>query len=109
MRIGLQIGYAGKRVQVPMDLIRQAKAANFDSVWISEAWGSDAVSIASWILALTNRIRVGAGRDHANAGAHTGQYGNDRNDTLAAFWKSLYGRSWCFRSPGGGRLARCAI
>ena len=59
MRIGLNRGYAGKRAGVPIELIRQAEAVGFDSVWVAEAYGSDAVSIASWTLALTTRIRVG--------------------------------------------------
>ena len=50
MRIGLNIGYAGKRAGVPIELIRQAEAVGFDSVWVAEAYGSDAVSIASWTL-----------------------------------------------------------
>ena len=59
MRIALNIGYSGKRVQVPIEMIRRAESLGFDSVWVAEAWGSDAVSIASWILAQTTRIKVG--------------------------------------------------
>lgn len=59
MRIGLNIGYSGKKAVAPVDLVRQAEAVGFDSVWVAEAYGSDAVSIASWILAQTTRIRVG--------------------------------------------------
>ena len=45
----------------------------FDSVWVAEAYGSDAISIATWLLAQTTRIRVGtaimqiAARTPANA------------------------------------------
>jgi F420-dependent oxidoreductase-like protein len=59
MRIALNVGYAGKRVQVPIDAIRSAESLGFDSVWVAEAYGSDAVSIAAWILAQTTRIKVG--------------------------------------------------
>lgn len=59
MRLGLMFGYSGKRALVPLDLVRQAEAAGFDSVWVAEAYGSDAVSVAAWILASTARIRVG--------------------------------------------------
>ncbi|MFZ1295320.1 MAG: LLM class F420-dependent oxidoreductase [Pseudomonadales bacterium] len=59
MRIGLNIGYSGKKAVAPVELIRQAEAVGFDSVWVAEAYGSDAVSIASWVLAQTTRIRVG--------------------------------------------------
>ncbi|MDP6816394.1 MAG: LLM class flavin-dependent oxidoreductase, partial [Alphaproteobacteria bacterium] len=44
-----------------MELIREAEALGFDSVWTSEAWGSDAISPAAWILAQTSRIKVGTG------------------------------------------------
>ena len=59
MRLGLNIGYSGKRATAPVELVRQAEAAGFDSVWVAEAYGSDAVSVASWLLARTTRIRVG--------------------------------------------------
>ena len=42
-----------------MDEILEAERLGYDSVWTSEAYGSDAVSVASWILARTTRIRVG--------------------------------------------------
>jgi F420-dependent oxidoreductase-like protein len=59
MRLGLNVGYSGKRAIVPVDLVRQAEAVGFDSVWVAEAYGSDAISIATWLLAQTTRIRVG--------------------------------------------------
>src|SRR5262245_12517545 len=59
MRIGLNIGYSGKRASVPIDLIRRAESVGFDSVWVAEAYGSDAISVASWVLAQTTRIRAG--------------------------------------------------
>src|SRR5437868_3662503 len=61
MRLGLTVGYSGAQVAIDMDLVREAEAAGFDSVWTAEAWGSDAVSPAAWILAQTSRIRVGTG------------------------------------------------
>lgn len=59
MRLGLNIGYSGKRAMAPVELVQQAEAAGFDSVWVAEAYGSDAVSVAAWLLARTTRIRVG--------------------------------------------------
>jgi F420-dependent oxidoreductase-like protein len=46
-------------MSVPMDLIKQAESLGFSSVWTAEAWGSDAVSPAAWILAQTEKITVG--------------------------------------------------
>jgi F420-dependent oxidoreductase-like protein len=46
-------------MSVPMDHIRHAESLGFSSVWTAEAWGSDAVSPAAWILAQTEKIHVG--------------------------------------------------
>ena len=59
MKLGLLGGYGGRTVHVPMDRIRHAEALGYDSVWTSEAYGADAVAPAAWILAQTERIRVG--------------------------------------------------
>ena len=59
MKLGLVLGYAGKRVQVDMAPILEAERLGFDSVWTAEAYGSDAVSTAAWVLAQTTRIKVG--------------------------------------------------
>ncbi len=59
MKLGLLLGYSGKKLELPMALVKQAEAAGFDSAWIAEAYGSDAVSVAAWILAQTEKIKVG--------------------------------------------------
>ncbi len=59
MKLGLNIGYSGARIDIPIDLIRQAEALGFDSVWTAEAYGSDAVTPLAWIAAQTSRIRLG--------------------------------------------------
>jgi F420-dependent oxidoreductase-like protein len=59
MKIGLLLGYSGKRLSIPIDLIKRAETLGFDSVWTAEAYGSDAVTAATWILAQTEKIRVG--------------------------------------------------
>jgi len=59
VRLGLLAGYSPAQVNLPMDLILEAERLGFHSVWTSEAWGSDAVSPAAWILAQTTRINVG--------------------------------------------------
>ncbi|MGI9341922.1 MAG: LLM class F420-dependent oxidoreductase [Gammaproteobacteria bacterium] len=59
MRLGLLAGYSPAQVNLPMDLILEAERLGFHSVWTSEAWGSDAISPAAWILANTTRINVG--------------------------------------------------
>ncbi|MGB1142229.1 MAG: LLM class flavin-dependent oxidoreductase, partial [Halioglobus sp.] len=59
MKLGFLLGYSGKTISIPIDLIKQAESMGFDSVWTAEAYGNDAVSSASWILAQTEKIRVG--------------------------------------------------
>jgi F420-dependent oxidoreductase-like protein len=53
------VGYSGARASLNMDLIRRAEALGFDSVWTAEAYGSDAVTPAAWVLAQTQKIHVG--------------------------------------------------
>ncbi len=59
MKLGFLLGYSGKQVQIPMDLIRQAESMGYDSVWTAEAYGNDSITSAAWILAQTEKIRVG--------------------------------------------------
>ena len=59
MKLGLNLGYSGRKLTLPMPLIAEAEKLGFDSCWVSESYGSDAVSTAAWILAKTERIRVG--------------------------------------------------
>ena len=59
MKLGFALGYSGKHIHIPLDLIKHAESLGYDSVWTAEAYGSDAVTAASWILAHTETIRVG--------------------------------------------------
>jgi F420-dependent oxidoreductase-like protein len=59
MKLGILMGYSGKQINIPMDTIKHAESLGYDSVWTAEAYGNDAVTSASWILAQTDKIRVG--------------------------------------------------
>ena len=59
MKLGFLLGYSGKQIHLPLDLIKQAESMGYDSVWTAEAYGNDAVTSASWVLAQTDKIRVG--------------------------------------------------
>jgi F420-dependent oxidoreductase-like protein len=59
MKLGLLAGYSPATMSLPMDLIKHAEGLGFTSVWTAEAWGSDAVTPAAWILAQTEKINVG--------------------------------------------------
>ena len=59
MRLGLTVGYSGRGMGLPMDLIKEAESLGFDSVWTAEAYGSDAITPLAWIGAQTTRIKLG--------------------------------------------------
>jgi F420-dependent oxidoreductase-like protein len=59
MRLGLMLGYSGSHYNMPLDLVREADELGYDSVWTAEAYGSDAVTPATWVLANTKRIKAG--------------------------------------------------
>src|SRR5438552_1223011 len=42
-------------------MTQRAEALGFDSVWIPEAWGTDAISLLGALAARTERIRLGTG------------------------------------------------
>jgi len=59
MKLGIIAGYSGRKISIPMDSIHQAESLGYDSIWTSEAYGSDAITPAAWILAQTKKIKVG--------------------------------------------------
>ena len=59
MRLGFLLGYSGKHIHMPIELIQQAESMGYDSVWTAEAYGNDAVTSAAYVLAQTSKIRVG--------------------------------------------------
>jgi len=59
MKLGIIAGYSGRGMGLPLDLIKHAETLGYESVWTSEAYGSDAVTPAAWILAHTTKIKVG--------------------------------------------------
>jgi F420-dependent oxidoreductase-like protein len=47
----------------PLDLIalaQEAERLGYDSAWAAEAWGTDAVTVLSWLAATTTKIKVGS-------------------------------------------------
>ncbi|SVA52406.1 uncharacterized protein METZ01_LOCUS105260 [marine metagenome] len=59
MKLGLSAGYSPAKLYLPIDQVLKAEQLGFDSVWTAEAYGSDSVTPAAWILAQTTRIKVG--------------------------------------------------
>jgi len=75
VKLGLSLGYAppGTNPADLFPLVQEAERLGFDSVWVAEAWGTDAVSVLGWLAARTDRIKLGSaimqipGRTPANA------------------------------------------
>src|SRR4051795_8633041 len=62
MKLGLNLGYAppGTNPAELTPLVRMAEGFGYDSVWAAEAWGTDAVTVLSWLAASTTTIKVGS-------------------------------------------------
>ena len=61
MRLGVNLGYdfgAGYREHLALGV--EADRLGYDSVWVAEAYGSDAVSVLGWLAARTERIALGS-------------------------------------------------
>lgn len=73
MRLGIMLGYASGKVDLPIELVQAADEMGIYAVWTAEAYGSDAVTPLAWLGALTKRIKLGTaimqmpGRTPANA------------------------------------------
>jgi len=59
MKLGILSGYSGRSMDLGINRIKVAESMGYDSVWTAEAYGSDAVTPAAWILANTSKIKVG--------------------------------------------------
>ena len=56
------MGYAPPGTS-PLDLIalgQEAERLGYDSAWAAEAWGTDAVTVLTWLAATTSRIKLGS-------------------------------------------------
>src|SRR6184192_3715425 len=62
VRLGFYMGYAPPGTN-PLELIalaQEAERLGYDSAWAAEAWGTDAVTVLTWLAATTSRIKVGS-------------------------------------------------
>ncbi|MEM6702861.1 MAG: LLM class F420-dependent oxidoreductase [Acidobacteriota bacterium] len=59
MNLGILVGYSGKIVKLPIELVKAAESMGITSAWTAEAYGSDAVTTATWLLANTEKMKVG--------------------------------------------------
>src|SRR5579871_3171167 len=60
MKLALRLDlYRAARLEVPVDLVREAEELGYHSVWSAEAYGTDALSPLAYLAALTSRIKLG--------------------------------------------------
>jgi F420-dependent oxidoreductase-like protein len=61
MKLGINVGYSGARMGLPIDLVLEVERLGFDSIWTAEAYGSDAITPLAYLAALTTKIKLGTG------------------------------------------------
>jgi alkanesulfonate monooxygenase SsuD/methylene tetrahydromethanopterin reductase-like flavin-dependent oxidoreductase (luciferase family) len=62
MRLGVMLGYlgAGTTARQQLELAREAERLGYDSVWVAEAYGSDAATVLAWLAAQTGAVKLGS-------------------------------------------------
>src|SRR5689334_3250450 len=63
LRLGINLGYQdwASGVAQAVDLVQHAERLGFHSAWTAEAYGTDAVTPLTWLMANTERINLGPG------------------------------------------------
>src|SRR6266704_4033009 len=62
VRFGFYMGYAppGTNPLELIELAQEAEQLGYGSAWAAEAWGTDAVTVLSWLAAVTTTIEIGS-------------------------------------------------
>lgn len=62
MQLGFYMGYAppGTNPRDLIELAQEAERLGYGSAWAAEAWGTDAVTVLSWLAATTSTIEIGS-------------------------------------------------
>lgn len=59
LKLGIGLGYWQKQPEDATETVLAAERLGFDSIWIGEAYGSDALTPLTWYAARTSRIKLG--------------------------------------------------
>ena len=59
LRLALNIGYSGRTMNLPVEMVLEAERLGYHAVWSAESYGSDAVTPLAWLGALTSTIHLG--------------------------------------------------
>lgn len=62
LKLGLYLGYwgIGPAGEEAAEMVKAAEKAGYESVWAAESYGSDVVSVLSWLAPQTETINLGA-------------------------------------------------
>ena len=62
LKLGLNLGYwgIGPQGEEAAEAVQAAERAGYDSAWVAESYGSDAVSVLAYLAAKTETIQLGA-------------------------------------------------
>src|SRR3989454_4425771 len=62
VRLGFYMSYAppGTNPLELIELAQEAERLGYDSAWAAEAWGTDAVTVLTWLAATTSTIKIGS-------------------------------------------------
>jgi F420-dependent oxidoreductase-like protein len=62
LKLGLNLGYwgIGPQGEEAVEAVQAAERSGFDSAWVAESYGSDAVSVLAWLVPQTESIQLGA-------------------------------------------------
>lgn len=61
MKLGVAISWRGATIESSRAIAREADRRGFEYLWLTEAWGLEALSSAGYLLGLTSKIKVGVG------------------------------------------------
>ena len=61
MRLGITVDMSGAHPKLNIDRVLEAERLGFAQAWTGEAYGTDAVTPATWMLAHTTKLQVGTG------------------------------------------------
>jgi F420-dependent oxidoreductase-like protein len=62
VKLGVHIGYWGLGLSAAdqLEIVLEGERLGYESVWASEAYGSDAATVLAWLAAATTRIKLGS-------------------------------------------------
>ena len=100
MKLGIGALGFGPRANIDLEKIKHAESLGFDCAWTAEAYGNDAVRHGGLG---SGQYHHDEGRhvDHADAGAHSGDDRDDRDDARPTVRRSLY--AWA-SGPSGPQV-----